>query len=251
MGSHCGDDVKREIVRLENISVTYTVRHANSRSLKDLAIKSITTKKSDVQIKALNNLSLTLSSGEVVVVVGSNGAGKSTLLKVLARVLPPSTGRVIVDGTISPMIQLGAGFNYELTGRENIALYGVLLGYSRSEIESAMSEIVDWSELSDFIHLPLRTYSSGMIARLAFAIATHRPSDLILIDELLSVGDQGFQEKSQERINQLMASGACIVLVTHDPTAARHHGTRGIWINGGNLVLDSDIHTVVEKYSHA
>ena len=243
--------MSKEIVRLENASVTYTVRHANSRSLKEVAIKSITTKKSDVEIKALNNLSLTLSSGEVVVVLGANGAGKSTLLKLLARVLPPTSGRVVIDGTISPMIQLGAGFNYELTGIENIALYGVLLGYSKNEIDDARDAIIAWSELSDFIHLPLRTYSSGMIARLAFSIATHRPSDLILIDELLSVGDQGFHEKSQARIIELMSSGACIVLVTHDLPAARQHGTRGLWVDKGNLILDGEIHSVLEKYSHA
>jgi ABC-type polysaccharide/polyol phosphate transport system ATPase subunit len=186
-----------------------------------------------------------------VVVVGANGAGKSTLLKLLARVLPPSNGRVVINGTISPMIQLGAGFNYELTGAENISLYGVLLGYSKSEIDNARNEIIAWSELSDFIHLPLRTYSSGMIARLAFAIATHRPSDLILIDELLSVRDQTFQEKSRMRITELLTSGACVVIVTHNLSAAREYGTRGLWINNGKLILDSEIQSVIELYSHA
>jgi ABC-2 type transport system ATP-binding protein len=251
MGSNRGDDVSKEVVRIENVSVTYTVRHANSRSLKEVAIKSITTKRSDVEVKALNNLSLSFYSGEVIVVLGANGAGKSTLLKLLARVLPPNTGRVVVDGTISPMIQLGAGFNYELTGIENIALYGVLLGYTKSEINEAKDAIIAWSELSDFIHLPIRTYSSGMIARLAFAIATHRTSDLILIDELLSVGDQGFQLKSQRRIHELISTGACIILVTHDLAAAKQYGDRAIWLDKGNLILEGDIARVLEKYSHA
>ena len=251
MAKICGDDVSIPVIEASSASVTYTIRHGRANSLKETAIKFFRRESSDIEVKALRDISFTLNPGEVIAIVGANGAGKSTLLKILARVLPPTDGRVIVRGSVAPMIELGAGFNPELSGFENIILYGVLLGRTTNEMKENAPRIAKWAGLEEFIHLPVRTYSSGMLARLAFSIATDVPSDLILIDEVLSVGDADFQSKSKERMRSLIQSNSAAILVTHDMGAAREIATRGIWLDHGKLMKIGEINEVIDAYLQA
>ena len=245
------DDVTKKVIEVSSASVTYTIRHGRMNSLKETAINIFRQESSDIEVNALSDISFTLNPGEVIAIVGPNGAGKSTLLKLLARVLPPTDGRVIVRGSVAPMIELGAGFNHELSGLENIILYGVLLGRTTNEMRENAPRIAKWAGLEEFIHLPVRTYSSGMLARLAFSIATDIPSDLILIDEVLSVGDADFQSKSKERMRSLIQSNSAAILVTHDMGAAREIATRGLWLDHGRLMKIDEINEVVDAYLQA
>ena len=239
------------VIEVMDASVSYMIRHGASPTLKETVIQAFKRESHDVEVKAIQNLNLTLNPGEVLAVVGRNGAGKSTLLKLVARVLPPTNGRVIVRGSVSPMIELGAGFNGELTGIENIVLYGTLLGRTPKEMRERAGAIAAWAGLEGSIGLPLRTYSSGMVARLAFAIATDEVSDLILIDEVLSVGDAEFQEKSKARMKELISSQSAAVLVTHDLKAAREMADKALWIDRGHVVQYGDVNSVIDAYSNA
>jgi ABC-type polysaccharide/polyol phosphate transport system ATPase subunit len=227
------------------------IRHGASPTLKETAIQSLKRQSHDVEVKALENLSFSLNPGEVLAIIGRNGAGKSTLLKLLARVLPPTKGRVIVRGNVSPMIELGAGFNGELNGIENIVLYGTLLGRTPKQMRQRAADISAWAGLDESINLPLRTYSSGMVARLAFAIATDTVSDLILIDEVLAVGDVEFQEKSKRKMRELISSNSAAVLVTHDLTAVKEMAHKALWIDRGRAVRYGDVDSVVDAYLNA
>lgn len=239
------------VIEIKDVSVSYKIRHGASPTLKETVIQAFKRQSHDVEIKALQNVSLTLNAGEVLAVIGRNGAGKSTLLKLFARVLPPTSGRVIVRGTVSPMIELGAGFNGELTGVENIVLYGTLLGRTPKEMRKRVSNIAQWAGLEESISLPLRTYSSGMIARLAFAVATDTATDLILVDEVLSVGDAQFKEKSKKRMMELINSNSAVVLVTHDLESARELAHRAVWIDRGKVMKYGEVNSVIDSYLHA
>ena len=239
------------VIEVKNVSVSYKIRHGASSTLKETLLNSIRRISHDIDLKALKDISFELYPGEILGVIGGNGAGKSTLMKLLARVLPPTQGRVIVRGTVSPMIELGAGFNPELTGVENILLYGTLLGRKPKELQARAGEIAEWAGLQDFINLPLRTYSSGMIGRLAFSIATDYLSDLILIDEVLSVGDAEFQAKSKARMDELLKSGASVVLVTHSIETVKELATKALWINRGIVMKYGNPSDVVDAYLNA
>ena len=243
--------ISSPVIEVIDASVSYMIRHGASPTLKETVIQSLKRQSHDVEVKALQNLSFSLNPGEVLAIIGRNGAGKSTLLKMLARVLPPTKGRVIVRGNVSPMIELGAGFNGELNGIENIVLYGTLLGRTPKQMRQRAAEISAWAGLDESINLPLRTYSSGMVARLAFAIATDIVSDLILIDEVLSVGDAEFQEKSKLKMNELISSNSAAVLVTHDLNAAREMAHKALWIDHGRAMKYGDVDSVVDAYLNA
>ena len=197
---------------------------------------------------ALSNVSFNIARGETVSVIGRNGAGKSTLLKVMARVLPPTTGRVIVRGHVAPMIELGAGFNPELTGAENIVLYGTLLGRTPKTMKGRIEAIAEWAGLTEHLDIPIRAYSSGMTARLAFATATDVTPDLLLIDEVLSVGDADFREKSSSRTIELMNGGCAVLLVSHDLDAVRRMSTRAIYLEQGIQKVSGPPDEVIEMY---
>lgn len=239
------------IVELTEASLIYRRSKHRDASLKQTLIAAAKKKFETEEWVALDGLSLTLHPGEVLGVVGSNGAGKSTLLKLLARVLRPTSGRVIVRGRVAPMIELGAGFHHDLTGSENISLYGTLLGRSPKEMHLRRNEIAEWAGLEDHLEVPLRSYSSGMIARLAFAVATDVVPDLLLIDEVLSVGDAEFREKSRARTQSLVTSGAAVVLVTHDLQTARSLATKGLWLNKGKAFASGEIVNVIKKYEES
>ena len=237
-----------KIVEVSDISLVYRRTRHRVSSLKQTAIDTIKRRMAYEEFLALNGVSFDIAKGETVSVIGRNGAGKSTLLKVIARVLPPTQGRVIVRGLVAPMIELGAGFNPELTGAENIVLYGTLLGRSPKEMRSRIEAIADWAGLSEHLDIPIRAYSSGMTARLAFATATDTTPDLLLIDEILSVGDEDFREKSAARTVEMMNSGCAVLLVSHDLDAVKRMSTRSIYLENGIQKESGNPVEVIEAY---
>lgn len=223
----------KPVIILDNVSVHY--RDVNERigTFKEYAIRLMKRQLQFTHFTALNNISLQLHEGETLGVIGRNGAGKSTLLKVVSRVLIPTAGRVRLRGRVSPMIELGAGFHFDLTGLENIFLNGTLLGHSRREIEAHLDEIIEFAELGAFIHAPIRTYSSGMVARLGFAIATTWKPDILIIDEVLAVGDESFREKSALRMRKFQEEGTGTILVSHALPSIEALCTKAIWLDHG------------------
>jgi len=249
MAKSGGQAVTQElIVEATDISLAYRRTRHRVSSLKQTAIDTINRRMAYEEFFALKSVSFNIARGETVSIIGRNGAGKSTLLKVIARVLPPTTGRVIVRGHVAPMIELGAGFNPELTGAENIVLYGTLLGRTPKEMKSRIETIADWAGLTEHLDIPIRAYSSGMTARLAFATATDLTPDLLLIDEVLSVGDADFREKSAARTVEMMNSGCAVLLVSHDMDAVERMSTRAIYLENGIQKLSGEPKSVIEAY---
>lgn len=235
-------------IRLENISVRYRVPHERIGTFKEYVIRNLQRRVNHYEFWALRDVNLHVHKGEVFGIIGRNGAGKSTLLKVVARVLRPTTGRVLVKGRVAPLLEFGAGFHPELTGRENIFLNGTLLGFSRREMQEKFGRIVDFAELGPFIDAPIRTYSSGMVARLGFAIATDVRPDILIVDEVLAVGDEVFRRKSMARMQKFREQGATILWVSHDADAVRSMCARAIWIDHGTVKADGAAGDVVEAY---
>jgi ABC-type polysaccharide/polyol phosphate transport system ATPase subunit len=224
------------VIELRDVSVRYRVPRERVPTFKEFAIRWMRRNLVFEVLDAVSHVSLRVGRGESVGIVGRNGAGKSTLLKVIARVLRPSEGSVAVRGRVAPLLELGAGFDLELTGRENVFLNGALLGRTRRDMVQRFDEIVAFAELHDFIDAPLRTYSTGMVARLGFAIATDVEADVLLVDEALAVGDLEFQHKCMERIRGMRRGGASLVLVSHDPETVRALCERVVWLDGGHVV---------------
>lgn len=233
---------------LENVSVRYRVPHERITTFKEYAIRLVTRSVTYADYMALQGVSLEIRRGEVVGIVGKNGAGKSTLLKLAARVLQPTRGRVWVRGRVAPLLDISAGFHPELTGRDNVFLNGTLLGLSRKAIREKFERIVDFAELWDFIDAPLRMYSNGMIARLGFAIATDVEPDILLIDEVLAVGDDAFQRKCWERIRRFQERGTTILLVSHDVNTVKQLCGRAVWLSKGQIQLVGPASEVVAQY---
>lgn len=238
-------------VLVEDVRLGYRLSRNSGSSVKEFVISLFKRQVSYETLWALDGVSLRVDPGEVLAVIGSNGAGKSTLMKIMARVLPPTQGRVRVRGRIAPMIELGAGFNPDLTGLENIVLYGTLLGRDPAHMRRRAGTIADWAELSDYLDVPVRNYSSGMVARLAFSVAVDIEPDVLIVDEVLSVGDENFQRRSLERIEELIASGAAVILVSHSMEQVLARATRAIWIQKGRVVAEGDPVQVVERYRAA
>jgi ABC-2 type transport system ATP-binding protein/lipopolysaccharide transport system ATP-binding protein len=235
-------------VTVESISVRYRVPHERYVSLKEFAIRWAQGRLSYVDFWALREVDFQVGWGEIFGIVGPNGAGKTTLLKTIAGVLQPTEGRVIVRGERAPLLELGAGFHPELTGRENVYLYGTLLGNTRRELDAGFRGIVDFAELWEFIDAPLRTYSSGMVARLAFAVATSRLAPVLLIDEVLAVGDVHFQERCRERMAEFRGQGACVLFVSHDPALVARMCQRALWLEAGRACALGPAEEVVRAY---
>lgn len=204
--------------------------------------------KSKNEFWALKNISFDVSKGEVVGIIGSNGAGKSTLLKVISGVMKPTSGKVKVNGAISPMIELGAGFDQELTARENIYLNGAILGYSKKFIDSKFNEIVDFSELKDFLDVPVKNFSSGMTAKLAFSIATVVNPEILIVDEILSVGDMRFQEKSKNKMMEMINGGTTVLYVSHSIESIMDLCTKVVWLEHGEIQMIGDPKKVCIEY---
>jgi len=233
---------------LDQVSVRYLRPRERIRTLKEYAIRRIKRRLVYDDFQALHDLSLEIHPGETVGVIGRNGAGKTTLLRLIARVITPTTGRVVVAGRIAPLLELGIGLHAELTGRENILLQGALLGFSRSEMRRRLDRIVDWSELSEFIDAPIRTYSTGMLARLAFSVASDVDPDILLVDEVFAVGDERFQMKCQERMESFRKAGKTILFVSHALQQVRETCQRAVWIHEGQVVRDGDTASVTDAY---
>jgi ABC-2 type transport system ATP-binding protein len=236
------------VIEIKNVNVTYRVLMNKSGSLKELFRDAIKGRARIVDYVALKDVSFTVDKGEVVAILGRNGAGKSTLLKVLAGVLPPTQGSSKVNGNIAPMIELGAGFHPEMTGTENVLFYSALMGRNLKTVKERTPDIGEWAGVSDHMGFPLRTFSSGMSARLAFSTATDEQADVLLIDEVLSVGDAEFQTKSKARMEELIRSGAAVVLVSHDMSAVRELATRAIWLEHGHVKMIGKASDVVDAY---
>jgi ABC-type polysaccharide/polyol phosphate transport system ATPase subunit len=235
-------------LRLENVTVRYRIPHERHATLREHAILWLKRRIRYDNYLAVKDINLNVHQSEVLGIIGSNGAGKSTLLKVIARVLKPKAGTVWIRGRVAPLLEFGAGFHPELTGRENVYLNGTLLGLSREEIDSRYKGMVDFAELWEFIDAPVRTYSSGMVSRLGFAVATDADADILLIDEILSVGDVAFRQKSAERIENFRRNGATILYVSHDLGTVESMCDRAIWLDHGVIMADGAASKVVREY---
>lgn len=217
-------------VKVENVSMHFNMSSEKIESLKEYFLKLAKGKLFFKDFVAVSDVSLEIKKGEVFGIVGTNGSGKSTLLKIISGILTPTTGKVTIDGTIAPLIELGAGFDGELTARENVFLNGAVLGFERQFLEEKFDEIIDFAELHDFLDLPIKNYSSGMVARIAFAIATVVKPDILIVDEILAVGDFLFQEKCKKRIQTLMQGGTTVIMVSHSIDQIEQMCDRVLWI---------------------
>jgi ABC-2 type transport system ATP-binding protein/lipopolysaccharide transport system ATP-binding protein len=235
-------------IRFEDVHLAYLVPRERIRTLKEYAIRKLKRRIFFDQFEALRGVSFRVETGGALGIVGRNGAGKSTALRVIARILPPTGGRVVVAGKVAPILELGLGLHGELTGRENVMLQGALLGFSRAEMKKRMERIVDFAELQEFIDAPLRTYSTGMAARLAFSVATDVDPDILLIDEVLSVGDERFQIKCEARMTEFRKAGKTIVFVSHSTRQVNEICDRALWIHEGRLVREGPAPEVTDAY---
>jgi len=240
--------MKQPVIRIEHASVCYRIPKERIGTFKEYAIRLIQRKISHQVFWALQDVNLEIAEGEMVGIIGQNGAGKSTLLKLIARVLRPKTGRVWVRGLVVPLLELGAGFHPELTGRENIYLNGTMLGFTRKQMDQKCPRIIEFSELGEFIDAPLRTYSTGMWARLGFALATDTKPEILILDEILSVGDEAFQRKCVERIQKYREQGATTLLVSHSMVQVQETCQRAVLLNHGHLIAAGKVRDVIKVY---
>ncbi len=239
-----------KIIEIKNMSVYYNKTTEKMTSLKEYFIKFLQRKIKKEKFVALENINLDIMRGEVVGIVGLNGAGKSTLLKVISGIMKPSAGSLIINGKIAPLIELGAGFDIELTGRENIFLNGSLLGFSRKELNEKIDDIIAFSELGEFIDIPIKNYSSGMYSRLGFSIATIYNPEILIIDEVLSVGDFNFQEKSLNKVLELIYSDTTVLFVSHNIDQIEKICKKVIWIEKGQIREIGNAKQICKIYSN-
>lgn len=236
------------MIFVENVTMDYRIQQENIKSMKEYLVNAIRGRITYREFRALDEVNLHIQPGEVCGIVGRNGAGKSTLLKVIAGVLTPTKGHVHINGNIAPMLELGAGFDPDLTARENIFLNGAILGYSKDFLEKKFEDIVAFSELEEFIEQPVRTFSSGMMMRLAFSIATLVEPEVLIVDEILSVGDGHFQKKSEARMRELMSGGTTVLMVSHALKQIRDLCSRVIWLDHGKVIMDGKTQEVCDAY---
>ncbi len=236
------------MIRAEHVSLCYRMTYDRVKSMKEYVVQLLKGKVRYEEFWALKDLSFEVRKGEVLGIVGHNGAGKSTLLKVISGILKPARGSVTVNGVVAPMLELGSGFDFDLTGRENVFLNGAILGFSEQFLKGKYEEIVEFSELGQFIDVPLRNYSSGMVARLAFSVATVVRPDILIVDEVLSVGDADFQEKSKKRMLELMGGGTTVLFVSHSLEQVRAMCDRVLWLEHGEMKMLGEAQRVCDAY---
>ncbi len=239
---------EKNIVSVENLGVKFHLSEQKVDNLKEYVIRILKRQMRYKEFWALREVSFDIKKGERVALLGLNGAGKSTLLKVIAGVLKATEGTVTRSGVLVPLLELGAGFDPQYTGAENIYLYGAMLGYSKAFLKEKYDEIVEFSELGEFIHVPVKNYSSGMRARLGFSIATMVEPDILILDEVLSVGDVKFRKKSEKRIKQMFSKGITVLFVSHNLKQVRSLCTRAIWLEKGHVVEDGPVDAVTEHF---
>lgn len=242
---------KETMIEIDNVSMRFNLGIEKGFSIKQWFIDLLKPKKPKTEVPefwALKNVDIDIKKGEVIGFIGSNGAGKSTLLKVVAGVMKPTKGKVIAYGNICPMIELGAGFDPQLTARENIYLNGAVMGYNKDLIDSKFDEIVEFSELKEFLEVPVQNFSSGMVARLAFSIATIVDPEILIVDEILSVGDIGFQSKSEAKMMEMINGGTTVLYVSHSLAAIQNICTKVVWIEKGNVIKVGKASKICDEY---
>ena len=240
--------MENPIIEVKDVTMRFNLAEEKTDTIKEYCLKLVTGKLHFNEFYALRDISFCVERGESVALIGKNGSGKSTLLKILAGVMYPTKGTAEVRGSIAPLIELGAGFDMELTARENIYLNGAILGYDRNFMDQHMSSIIEFSELQRFIDVPVKNFSSGMIARLGFSIATIIRADVLIVDEVLSVGDYQFQEKCKARMADLLSGGTTLLFVSHDIEQVKELCKKAIWLEHGNIVAMGDAKTVCDMY---
>ena len=236
------------IIQAKNISMRYLMTYDRIKSIKEYLVQLVKGKIKYEEFWALRNVSFEIKKGEVVGIIGHNGAGKSTLLKVISGILKPTDGEFEVHGNIVPMLELGSGFDHDLTGRENVFLNGAILGYTEEYLKAKYDEIVAFSELGKFIDVPIRNYSSGMLMRLVISIATVVQPEILIVDEILAVGDAAFQEKSKARMLELMSGGTTVLFVSHSLEQIREMCDRVIWLEHGNVKMIGPTKEICDAY---
>ena len=240
---------RQNMLEIKNVSVVFKKTSEKMTSLKEYFINSLRKKIKKEKFVALEDINITIKKGEIIGLLGLNGAGKSTLLKVISGIIKPTTGEVKLNGKMAPLIELGAGFDPELTGRENIFLNWSLLGFSKKELKDKIEDIIEFSELREFIDVPLKNYSSGMYARLGFSIATIYDPEILIIDEVLSVGDFHFQEKSLNKIMEMIEKGTTVLFVSHDIEQVKKLCEKVIWLEKGKIRVIGESKKICEEYS--
>lgn len=238
--------MQEERIIVENVYKNFNIYYDKANSIKEKLLFWSRNKRETREV--LKDINLTIKNGEAVALIGVNGSGKSTLLKLMTKIIYPSKGKITTNGKLTSLLELGAGFHQDFSGRENIYFNASIFGLTKKEIDKRIESIIDFSELRDFIDNPVRTYSSGMFMRLAFAVAINVDADILLVDEILSVGDQHFQEKCLNKMKELKKEGKTMVFVTHSLGSARELCDRAIWLNKGKIELDGETNTVIDKY---
>lgn len=238
-------------VELKNIEMHFNMSKEKLESLKEYFLRLVTKKLMFEDFVALNNISFNIKKGDVFGLVGLNGSGKSTMLKVISGILTPTKGTVETVGTIAPLIELGAGFDMDLTARENIYLNGSVLGYSKKFMDEKFDEIVEFSEMQEFLDTPMKNYSSGMVARIGFAIATITKPDILIVDEILAVGDFHFQEKCEKRISQMINDETTVIIVSHSIDQIERLCKHCAWLEKGHLKMIGDAQEVCNAYKNS
>ncbi len=241
-------DDKQLMLHIEDVSMRFRMEEDHSASLKETVISMFSGRLKFKEFYALQHVNFDVYKGDVLGIIGRNGAGKSTILKIISGIMKPTTGHVDRYGNIVPMLELGSGFDMDLSGRENIFLNGAILGYEKEFLYDRYDEILAFSELHDFIDMPLRNYSSGMIMRLAFSVATVVEPEILIVDEILAVGDENFQRKSRARMMELMSGGTTVLFVSHDLNQIREMCNRVVWLDGGTVRLQGPCKEICDQY---
>lgn len=236
------------IIEVKNVSMRFNLATEKTDTIKEYFVKLLKGQLMFNEFYALKNVNLTVNRGEAVALIGANGSGKSTLLKCIAGVLYPTTGSIEVRGSIAPLIELGAGFDPDLTARENIYLNGAVLGHDRKFMDAHFQSIVDFAELWEFIDVPVKNFSSGMVARLGFAIATEVSADILVVDEILAVGDFQFQQKCKERMANMMKGGTTLLFVSHSEAQVKELCQKAVWLKKGNIQMAGSVDEVCAAY---
>ena len=240
--------MSEEMIRVDHVGMRFKMTEDRVFSIKEFMMQAAKGKLKFNEFWALRDVSFTIDKGDVVGIIGRNGAGKSTILKIISGIIKPTQGTVVKHGEVVPMLELGSGFDYDLSGKENVFLNGAILGYTKEFLEEKYEDILNFSELGDFINMPIRNYSSGMLMRLAFSIATVVEPEILIVDEILSVGDEAFQRKSHARMMELMSGGTTVLFVSHSMQQIRDMCNKVVWIEGGYVKMAGPTQEVCDAY---